>query len=270
MDNYIISKQYFAFNVWDIDSAQAVMDAAQGAKRDIILQTSAKVYSAIPRKQFREFVTSYTRNMDINVWLHLDHCKNVELIEDAVDNGWDIVMVDASDKNINENIEITNQITKYAHSKNVMVEAEVGQVGGIEDNIRENIARREDISKFVKETEIDFIAVAFGNVHGMYQEEPQLQYDLIEYTANITSLPFVVHGASGMSDKILVKLLQYENVKKINISTDIKRAYRQGIQNAYQNGAFQEEDFQAVCIERYIYSAIVEMTKKKLRLLDRS
>ena len=273
MDNYISSKCHFAFNIWDINSAQAVIDAAQEVNKDIIIQTSAKVYSTIPHKQLREFVTGYTQNKNINVWLHLDHCKDIELIRDAVDNGWDIVMIDASDKPVSENIRITNQITRYAHDRNVMVEAEVGHVGGVKDkknDISENIAKKSDILRFVKETDVDFIAVAFGNVHGIYQGESHFHYDLIEYTAGITSIPFVVHGGSGLANEVLMKLMEYKTIKKINISTDVKRAYRKGIQNAYQDGAFQEDDFQATRIEQYIHNAIMTMAEEKLRLLDRS
>lgn len=261
----------FAFNIWDIDSARAVIDAANEESRNVILQTSAGVFRDIPRRQLREFVASYTEKMDIQVWLHLDHCKDFRTIKEAIENGWDIVMFDGSDEKITDNIKKTNQITEYAHGRNVLVEAEIGQVGGVEEDIaalQGRVASKEDIDLFIKETDVDLIAAAFGNAHGIYKGEPALHYELIEYTANATKKPFVVHGGSGLSDETIRRLLGFPNVKKINISTDVKMSYRQGIIKAYERGMFSEEGFQAVKIEKQIYSEIKSMARRKIGLLN--
>lgn len=256
----------FAFNIWDFNSAQAAMDAAAACNRSIILQTSVGVYKQIPQKQLREFVTSYAKDKKIEVWLNIDHCKDIELIINAVEKGWDIVMLDASDKSIEENIKLTNRVASYAHEKGVLVEAEVGKIRDVETE--EDVASKVEIDRFIAETDVDFIAAAIGNAHGMYKGTPKLHYDLIEYIAERTTKPFVVHGGSGLEDKVLRRLLHMKNVKKINISTDMKMAYRKGIQEAYEAGKFEEKGFQAAVVGQYIHNTVMQAAIQKLQLLD--
>lgn len=270
MKNDWKDQKLFAFNIWDINSARAVIDAAADMDKDVILQISAGIYEKITPMQLREFVTSYTEDLTINAILHLDHCGNEKMIMDAIHNGWDMVMIDASAKEIDENISVTNRIAQYAHERGVLVEAEIGQVRGVEDNIsveNDKVADRKDITKFLKHTDIDYIAVAFGNAHGLYKGTPRLHYELIEYTGTVSSKPFVVHGGSGLDNNTLKELLSFENVKKINISTDVKLAYKQGIQNAIKDNMFERQEFQAVMVEQYIYEEIGNLVKGKLRLL---
>lgn len=261
----------FAFNIWDIHSTKAVLDAAGQKQKRVILQTSSNIFSKMNIKQLREFVDSYTYEKGIQAWLHLDHCKEIELIKKAIDYGWDSVMLDASDRVITENIFLTNEIVEYAHRYNVLVEAEVGQIKGTEDNIEvkdASVARREDIDLFVKEAKVDMLAVAFGNAHGIYQGIPDLRYDLVEYTVEKTDVPFVVHGGSGLSVQELKRLLAISNVKKINISTDLKCAYREGILQAYKEGFLEKSGFQPIKVEKCIYNQIFEKVCEKLSVLD--
>lgn len=272
MDNYLANQeQLFAFNIWDINSAKAVMDGASRREKNIILQTSSGIFAKMDKKQVREFIDSYTDDLGIKVWLHLDHCKDIGLIKQAIEYNWDSVMIDASDKNIVENISITNEVSRYAHARGVLVEAEIGQVRGVEEDIVYNssaVASRKDIDQFIDETDIDMIAVAFGNAHGVYEGEPQLHYDLVEYTVRQSDVPFVVHGGSGLSDEVIRKLLSIEGVSKINISTEVKLAYRLGIMQAYDAGLLEQKGFQAVNVENSIHNAIVDMVESKLELLS--
>lgn len=272
MDNYLVNQQpMFAFNVWDINSAKAVMDGALRTKKNIILQTSSGIFAQMEKKQFRAFTDSYAKDKGIKVWLHLDHCKDISLIKQAIEHKWDSTMIDASDKDIDENITITNEVVGYAHDRGVLVEAEIGQVRGVEEDIAcscSAVASYEDIDKFIDKTNIDMIAVAFGNAHGVYEGEPKLHYDLVEYTVRQSKIPFVVHGGSGLSDEVINRLLSIDGVKKINISTDVKLAYRLGIMQAYNNGLLEQKGFQAVNIENSIHNAITGMVELKLKLLS--
>lgn len=92
----------FAFNIWDINSAKAVMDAAKAVGRNIILQTSAGIYTGLDKEELRVFVSSYSKRKGIKAWLHMDHCKKPDMLKDAIDYGWDSVMIDASDQDIDE------------------------------------------------------------------------------------------------------------------------------------------------------------------------
>lgn len=272
MRNYLSEhKPMFAFNIWDINSAEAVLDGAIQCGKDIILQTSASVFDTLNKRQLREFVNSYTEEKGINAWLHLDHCRDMKLIWQAIECGWDSVMIDASDKTLDENIDLTIQVIKYAHERQTLVEAEVGQVKGVEDDIivkQAAVAAREDIDRFLAETDVDMLAVAFGNAHGVYAGEPELHYDLVEYTVQQSDIPFVVHGGSGLSDDVLLRLLSIPKVKKINISTEVKLAYREGILQASERGFLEQKGFQATKVENCIHDAIVDKVESKLKLLS--
>lgn len=272
MRNYLAEqKGMFAFNIWDINSAVAVIDGAVQCGKNIILQTSANVFKALNKRQFREFVSSYAKEVGIKVWLHLDHCRDIDLIRIAIEYGWDSVMIDASDKSLDENICLTNQIIAYAHERHTLVEAEVGQVKGVEDDIvakQASIAARKDIDRFLAETDVDMIAVAFGNAHGAYEGKPKLQYDLVEYTVRRSNIPFVVHGGSGLPDEMLLRLLAIPQVKKVNISTEVKLAYREGILQASAKGLLEQKGFQATKVENCIHEAIVSMVESKLKLVS--
>lgn len=259
----------FAFNIWDIESAKAVMDAAKIENQAVILQTSTNIYSQLPTRQLREFITSYAKDSNIEVVLHLDHCRNLEIILNAISSGWDSVMIDASNMELKENIRLTNEVTERAHAEGVLVEAEVGQVKGVEDDINnknESAASRNDIKQFLERTNVDMIAVAFGNAHGIYSGQPCLDYSLVEYTTQLTDIPFVVHGGSGLSDEVLVKLLSIQGVKKINISTEVKLAYRKGLEQVLMPGCLNSKSFQPIQVNRITHDAIQEVVLKKLRL----
>lgn len=226
---------HFAFNIWDFESARAVIDAAASVRQDVILQTSTGVYKKLPADSFAKFVKNYASYKGISVWLNLDHCKEKNILFSAIDSGWDMVMADGSSFPVEGNIAFVNEVSDYAHEQGVLVEAEVGQVKGTEDDIvvqQYSIASKDDIKYFLASTDLDFIAVAFGNAHGEYRVEPDFHYDLVEYTTSITCKPFVVHGGSGMSDKVLSRLISIRGVRKLNISTDLKLAYKRGLESA--------------------------------------
>ncbi len=256
--------QYFAFNIWDFESARAVIDAAASIRHDVILQTSTEIYKVLPAHVFSNFVKLYAADRGIHAWLNLDHCKEKKTIFNAVNSGWDMVMADGSSLPIQQNIDFTNEIISYAHANGVLVEAEVGQVKGVEDDVivrKDTIASREDITDFLHKTDVDFIAVAFGNAHGEYKVEPNLHYDLVEYTTSITDKPFVVHGGSGLSDEILTKLIHIPGVKKLNISTDLKMAYKRGIEKANRSWS------QPINASKIIHDEIMSESAAKMKLL---
>lgn len=274
MNKYIHadSPQFFAFNVWSIESAKAVMDAAAQTGCSLILQTSMKAYEQLDKEGFRTYVKDYGQKNDIKTYLHLDHCRKMEHIREAVDLGWDSVMIDASEKPLHENIAITKEVIRTARQKGVLVEAEIGQIRGQEDDIssvKAGIADMREIEEFLKDTDVDMLAAAIGTVHGLYKGAPDIHYDVIEQTAQITEIPFVVHGGTGLSDGELLRLLSYKNVKKINISTDVKLAYRRGIEESIRDGAMEPKGFDPLRVERRIHDSIQQMAAEKMELLKK-
>ena len=264
------SSPYFAFNVWNLESARAVIDAAASVGQNVILQTSSKVYSAIEKESFITYIRCYARKKAIQAYVHLDHCKDLDAIYDAIEVGYDSVMIDASEMPLEQNIQLTNMVTKAAHNNNVLVEAEVGIIKKTfeyegERNIK--VASWEDICEFLRQTNIDMFAAAIGTAHGLYREIPQIDYGLIRRIGEITDIPFVVHGGTGLSLDVFRNLLHCDNVKKINISTEVKQTYRRAILECIENGNFEETHFEAASVQKYVHDSIENMALGKLSLL---
>lgn len=273
MNTYINknSKQYFAFNIWNMESAKAVIDAAVQSRKNLILQTSVKAFMQMDKEEMRFFISNYAKRNGIRVYLHLDHCKSIDLIKEAIDTKWDSVMIDASQLSLEENIKVTNEVCGLAKGHGILVEAEVGQISGVEEDIRvqeAGVARIEDVQKFVNNTNVDMLAVAVGTAHGLYLGTPNLHYDLLEKVMHITDVPLVVHGGTGLTGETLRRLFSYKNVKKVNISTDVKQAFRKGIQKCCGNGDLEEKRFDPLKVTGTIHDSICDMVKEKLKLLE--
>lgn len=269
--NYIhpASEQFFAFNVWDIASAKAVIDASAQRRIPVILQTSMKAFAKLDKKEFRTFVSQYSEGRDAKVYLHLDHCRKQTMFTEAIDSGWDSVMIDASDRPLEENIRLTNEICNLAHERNVLVESEIGHVGGTEDDIctvEGGIADISSVEYFINHTSVDSLAVAIGTAHGLYHGIPDLHYELLEQTSRFSDIPLVIHGGTGLTDEMFRKLLSYRNVKKINISTDVKQAYLRGIQKSFGEGLLKTEGFDPLPVVANMHDSMLSMSLHYLDL----
>ena len=175
-------------------------------------------------------------NITIPVALHLDHGTDFKACKQAIDAGFTSVMIDASQEPLDKNIEITKQVVDYAKSFNIPVEAEIGILGGEEDGVAGNIlyAKVDDCLKMVKETKIDSLAPALGNVHGMYKGKPNLNFKRMQEIKENVKIPLVLHGASGLSETDIKKAIDY-GIAKININTDLQIAWSKEIRNFLKN-----------------------------------
>lgn len=275
MEKYISmnSRQYFAFNIWSIQSAKAVIDAAAQERQNVILQTSMKAFAALDKEELAAFVEHYGKRKNVRAYLHLDHCRKLEYIRQAAESGWDSVMIDASDRTIEENIRITNEVADMVRGKGILVEAEVGQICGQENgqqSVAAGLAKMEDIKMFIEGTDVDMFAAAVGTVHGLYKGTPRIRFDMISEIAGITNIPFIVHGGTGLTDEMLLQLLAHDNVKKINVSTDVKLAYRRGITTCMRMGKMDKEGFNPLEVEQSIHDSIRDMAAGKMRLTGRT
>ena len=168
-------------------------------------------------------------NITIPVCLHVDHgCT--ETCKKAIDAGFTSVMIDASKYELNENIRITKEIVDYAHTKGVSVEAEVGHIGGTEDNITstETNATLEECIALYQGTGIDAIAPALGSVHGLYKGEPNLDFDRMKQINETLPIPLVLHGGSGIPDDKIEKAIE-SGTSKINVNTELQIAWTKGV-----------------------------------------
>jgi len=218
-----------AFNILDYNSMKAVVNAAEEVHAPVIVQTSAKTVQLWGCKAMVTWIEEIGSSSKIPVAMHLDHCKDLVLIKECIDTGWTSVMIDASSKPFEENLSITKQVVEMAHPKNVSVEAELGEIGGVEDDISvkdedANLADPEKSEKFCNEVDIECFAPAIGTAHGVYKGEPRIAFDRIEEIAGRTNLPIALHGGTGLSNEVFKKCISL-GCAKINISTQLKYAF---------------------------------------------
>lgn len=169
-------------------------------------------------------------NITIPVCLHVDHGQSFETCKNAIDAGFTSVMIDASKKELDENIRITKEVVDYAHERGVSVEAEVGHIGGTEDNITgtSTNARLDECIKIFYETGIDALAPALGSVHGFYKGEPNLDFDTMKIINDALPIPLVLHGGSGIPDDKIRKAIE-SGISKINVNTELQVEWSNGV-----------------------------------------
>jgi fructose-bisphosphate aldolase, class II len=213
------------FNLNNLEFTQAILQAAQAENSPVILGVSegaARYMSGF--KTVVKMVEGLMEDLKVTVpvAIHLDHGSSFEKCKEAIDAGFTSVMIDASHHPFEENIEITSKVVDYAHSKGVSVEAELGTVGGQEDDvIAEGViyADPKECEELVKRTGIDFLAPALGSVHGPYKGEPNLGFAEMEEIGKITGLPLVLHGGTGIPLKDIQKSVSL-GTAKINVNTE--------------------------------------------------
>jgi fructose-bisphosphate aldolase, class II len=213
------------FNLNNLEFTQAILQAAQAENSPVILGVSegaARYMSGF--KTVVKMVEGLMEDLKITVpvAIHLDHGSSFDKCKEAIDAGFTSVMIDASHHPFQENIEITSKVVDYAHSKGVSVEAELGTVGGQEDDVVADgviYADPKECEELVKRTGIDCLAPALGSVHGPYKGEPNLGFTEMEEIGKITGLPLVLHGGTGIPTKDIQKSVSL-GTAKINVNTE--------------------------------------------------
>jgi len=214
------------FNINNLEWTRFILEECDKNNSPVILGVSegASKYMGgfnVVSAMVRELIKSL--DIKVPVALHLDHGSSVESCINAIDNGFTSVMIDASKYELDENIRITKEVVEYAKKYNVTVEAEVGHIGGTEDGNTSELAyaKVEDAVRLYKETNIDSIAPALGSVHGLYKGEPKLDFDKMKEIAELTSIPLVLHGGTGIDDEKIRKAIE-SGICKLNINTELQ------------------------------------------------
>ncbi|KMY48602.1 class II fructose-1,6-bisphosphate aldolase [Peribacillus loiseleuriae] len=227
------------YNINSFQWAEAILQAAEEERAPVILAASDRLVDYLGG--FNMIATMVHRlveelNITVPVALHLDHGMSVERCKQAIDAGFSSVMIDGSHYPIHENIAMTKQVVEYAHSKQVSVEAEVGTVGGNEDGLIGGItyADPDECLQLVNETGVDALAAALGSVHGLYQGEPKLGFDEMKQISELTKIPLVLHGGSGIPEYQIQKAIELGHAK-INVNTECLRAWTKAVREVLEN-----------------------------------
>ena len=251
-----------AFNINNMEIIQGIMDAARKAKSPVILQVSSSAIKYARINYLMKMIGAVVEeNPDIPVALHLDHGPDFETCKMCIDAGFTSVMFDGSKYDFEENVAKTKEVVEYAHSKGVVVEAELGKLAGIEEDVNVEASNAmytdpEQAREFVERTGCDSLAIAIGTSHGAYKfkGEAKLRFDILKKVKElIPDTPIVLHGASTVVPELLETCNKYgadipgakgvpdeilheasaSGVSKINVDTDLRLAMTAGIRKAF-------------------------------------
>ena len=208
-----------AFNVNNMEIVQGITMAANELRAPLILQVSKGARAYASHTYLMKLVEAAVAETGLPIALHLDHGDSFELCKSCIDGGFTSVMIDASSKPFEENIAITKQVVEYAHDHGVVVEAELGTLAGIEDEVKveeghASYTRPEEVQEFVERTGCDSLAIAIGTSHGAYKfkpgTKPQLRFDVLEAVEkNLPGFPIVLHGASSVPQNFVEEINKY-------------------------------------------------------------
>lgn len=286
-------KEHFAigaFNVNNMEIVQAIVKAAADENSPIILQASSSAIKYAGIEYLKKMIESALDEYDIPLALHLDHGPDFETCKMCIDNGFSSVMIDGSKYDFEENIALTRKVVEYAHSKGVVVEAELGKLAGIEDDVNVSASDAmytdpDQAKEFVDRTFCDSLAIAIGTSHGAYKfkGEAKLRFDILaNVKQKLPNTPIVLHGAStvipelvemcnkyggdipgakGVPDEILHEA-SISGVSKINVDTDLRLAMTAAIRKTFA------EDPAVFDPRKYLGNArtlIEEVVKHKIR-----
>ncbi len=217
------------FNVNNLESLQAIIQAAEEERSPLILATSEGAINYMGMDHVIGMVKGYLKNTDLPVALHLDHGGSFEAAMKCIRKGYSSVMIDASKYPFEENIAKTREVVQAAHAVGVTVEAELGRLVGNEDDVTVTekeaaMTNPDEAVEFVERTGVDCLAVAIGTAHGVYKGDPELDFDRLQKINDKVDVPLVLHGASGVPDSDVQKSIEM-GIRKINVNTAFQQAF---------------------------------------------
>lgn len=245
-----------AFNTSNLEITQAIILAAEKHRSPIIVATSEKAIRYAGIQNISQIVITMAKHVKVPVVLHLDHGKTYEIVKKCINYNFTSVMIDASHLSFKDNVTLTKKVVDYAHKHNVSVEAEIGQLAGIEDDVE--VEKKEAVytdpeqaGQFAKETGCDALAIAIGTSHGAhkFKGKATLRIDILKEIAEEVKIPLVLHGASGVKqewidcvnrfggtlehakgvpDELIKKAVKH-GIAKINTDTDLRIAFTAGV-----------------------------------------
>jgi fructose-bisphosphate aldolase class II len=250
------------YNVSSLEQIKAGISAVKETKIPLIFGVSEGERNYLSPKLVKKIIDFYKEEEDLQylIFLNADHSKSLESAKKAIDLNYDSVLIDLSELDLGENIRQTKELINYRADKNILIEGEVGKIEGkseIQKEIevkKENLTKVESALRFVEETKVDLLAISIGNVHGIVEKEPELDFERGREIAKAVKIPLVLHGASGLSIEKIKKCISI-GFKIIHINTEFRKIWKEKL---------KEELEKETVVPYKIYEPIIEEIKKKI------
>ena len=228
-----------AFNIHNLETLQVVAETAMELKSPVIIAGTPSTIENYAGADYIKAIAEVASNKyNIPIAIHLDHFEDVEAIKRDIDLGFRSCMIDASKYNFEKNIEIVKSVVDYAHRFDTVVEAELGKLGGREDDLIVDekdtmYTNPDDAEEFVRRTNVDSLAVAIGTAHGLYKGEPKLDFERLKKIRERVNVPLVLHGASDVPNDLVKEAISL-GICKVNVATDLKIPFADAVKDARQ------------------------------------
>lgn len=227
-----------AFNIHNLETLQVVADTATQMRSPLIIAVTPSTIDYAREDYVVAMAQIASQHTTTPIAIHLDHFEDVTRIKQAIDAGFKSTMIDASKLPFEENIAKTKEVVAYAHHYDATVEAELGKLVGVEDDLVVDekdsaYTNPDDAVKFVEATGIDSLAVAIGTAHGLYKGTPHLDFDRLTEIRKKVSIPLVLHGASDVPDELVQKAISL-GICKVNVATDLKIPFSNAVKQYFK------------------------------------
>ena len=259
-------KAILAANFYNFETLSGILQAASNLKMPVILQLSESSIRYMGLTIATAMARAAIRESGVEAWLHLDHGSSVGMVQRCLDDGFDSVMIDASEKSLDENIRITRQVVKIATDFDANVEAELGFVAKLGQKQNEHkFTQPVDAKRFVDSTGVHALAIAIGSAHGFYKQAPKLDIELLTRINDNIPTPLVLHGSSGIPDAMLQEAIR-NGICKINLATETKNTFMLALKERLRNNS--EIDLRIVFPDAT--QAVVDLIEKKLKTINKA
>ena len=262
-------KQYAvgAFNYYNLDTMNAVIQAAEEERSPAILQLYTADFTTQGGSVMAAATLEAIRKAKVPLALHLDHCNAFQYIVQAIHCGFNSVMFDGSSMPLEENIALTKKVVELAHYDDVFTEAEIGpiyRIGESKETVQDKLADVDECARLVSETGVDSLAPAIGTAHGIYTEAPKIDFDRLGKINDRVNIPLVLHGGSGIPDEMIRQAISL-GVLKINYGTMLKHTWSKTMKEKLDQGELEIRKLIPMARD-----AVKEVAKRQLRLFGSS
>lgn len=227
-----------AFNVHTLEMLQAVVEAAEEMQSPLIIQSTVGTVKHLGADYIAKAAMVASDKSGIPIAMHLDHCSDFNVIMQCIRAGYTSVMIDASHEPFDVNVEMTKKVVEAANAVGINVEAELGRVGGVEDDIvvdeqHAMLADPDECARFVELTGVHTLAPAIGTAHGIYKGDPNIDFDRIGRIAAKVPVPLVLHGGSGIPDEQVKRCVSL-GMSKMNVATELRIVFSDAIKKVFE------------------------------------